>query len=380
MFTILQINWSDLQYTIDDLGRAVYSFPVHIRALLVITLIFVIIILILLAVVLGSRIFKTGRARKRNELHEQYQKVFKVLLFEDRIVPTKIQGYFNPVDLRIKFNREIIQQEIIHLHENFRGETAERLEEIYIQLNLHFDSIAKLKDKRWYIIAKGMRELALMNVKNSLPHFTPFLNNPNDVLRMEARISIMKLSDKNPLAFLSHEKTHLSAWDTANIYSMLAKLPEKMIPDFSEWLDSPNKDVVIFCIDMIGRFRQQTSTVKLIQQLDSKDERIRLAVIRSLKSLNESKAEIKMIEIYPNENITLKKEILKALEVLGSAQSAGFLERILKQKPSDLPLAIQAVRSLLSLGHTGAGIVEKLFSESDANMQLIINHAKDKRL
>ena len=196
---ILQIDWSELQYAADDFGRTVYSFPIHIRVLLAITLIFLLIILVLLAVVLSSRIYKTSRLIKRNELHIKYQQVFRVLLFEERVNGNGIREYFDAKDLSDQFNREIIIEEIIHLHENFTGETAERLEEIFMQLNFHLDSIQKLKNKRWYIVAKGMRELALMNVKEALPIVTEFLNNKNEILRMETRISIMKLSDQDPL-------------------------------------------------------------------------------------------------------------------------------------------------------------------------------------
>ena len=377
---ILQIDWSELQYAADDFGRTVYSFPIHIRVLLAITLIFLLIILVLLAVVLSSRIYKTSRLIKRNELHIKYQQVFRVLLFEERVNGNGIREYFDAKDLSDQFNREIIIEEIIHLHENFTGETAERLEEIFMQLNFHLDSIQKLKNKRWYIVAKGMRELALMNVKEALPIVTEFLNNKNEILRMETRISIMKLSDQDPLTFLSKETTPLTGWDIANIYSMLSKMPEKLIPDFRKWINSPNKDVTLFCIQMIGTFRQQESVNSLVELLKSENESIRLASINSLRLLSAVAAEKPMIEIYEKENINVRTEILKTLEVMGSSYSAPFLEKILRQPFEDYPLVIQAVRTLLALGNQGNTIVEQIFQQSGPKMQLVINHAKDKRL
>ena len=271
-------------------------------------------------------------------------------------------------------------EEVIHLHVNFTGETAERLEDIYIQLNFHQDSIHKLKNKRWYIIAKGMRELALMNVKQALPLVSEFINNKNEILRMESRIAIMKLSEKDPLSFLSRETTPLSGWDTANIYSMLSKMPEKLMPDFSKWLNSPNKDVVLFSIQMIGTFRQQESVEILLTLLKSENEKIRLAAIHALRLLNASAAEKPMIDIYEKEGIGVRTEILKTIEVIGSHFSIPFLEKILNQPLEDYPLVIQAVRALLALGVTGNTIVDELYQKSGSQMQLVINHAKDKRL
>lgn len=377
---LLQIDWSDLQYTVDDLGRTVYSFPVHIRILLAVTLIFLMVILVLLAVILGSRIYKTGRVIKREELRTKYQQVFRELLFEDNITGPGIKDAFDTKDLKDKFHREIIREEIIHLHENFTGETAERLEEIYMRLNFHFDSIQKLKSRKWYISAKGMRELALMNIRQALPDMKSFINHKNEILRMESRIAIMKLSDTDPLAFLTSETAPLTGWDTANIYSMLSKMPEKMIPDFSIWLNSPNQDVVLFCIQMIGAFRQQDSVQRLLDLLKSDDERIRLAVIKALRLLNVSEGEKPIVDIYPKENISVRTEILRTLEVVGSTYSLPFLEKIIRQPPEDYPLSIQAVRALLAMGNPGQKIVNSIFEQAPAPVQLIINHAKDKRL
>ena len=377
---ILQIDWSNLQYTVDDLGRTVYSFPVHIRVLLAVALIFLLIVFILLGVVLSSRIYKTARVIKKEELQIKYQKIFRELLFEERQEVSDIKNYFDATDLKEQFNRETIMYEIIHLHENFTGETAERLEEIFTSLNFHVDSIQKLKDKRWYVIAKGLRELALMNVKQSLTIVSGFINNKNEILRMEARIAIMKLSDKEPLSFLSMEATYLSAWDTANIYSMLTKMPEKLIPDFSIWLDSKNKSVVLFCIQLIGTYRQQESIHKLLALLKSNDENIRFASIKALRSMNAVAAEKPMINIYEGESILIRLEILKTLESIGSSNSVLFLEKIIRQPLEDYPLTIQAVRALRSIGENGKAIIEQIFNQSDEQMQLVINHAKDKRL
>lgn len=377
---LLQIDISDLQYTVDDFSRTVYTFPVHIRVLLAITLIFLLIILVLLGIVLSSRIYKTGRAIKSEELRNKYQQILRVLLFDDRDGNSEIVSFFDPKDLEENFSRETIMNEIIHLHENFTGETAERLEEIYIALNFHHDSLKKLKDKRWYIIAKGMRELALMNVKQALPEVSGFVNNKNEILRMESRIAIMKLSDHDHLSFLSLETTPLSGWDTANIYSMLSKMPEKVIPDFSAWLDSKNKDVVLFCIHMIGTYRQQDSAGKLIELLKSDDENLRYAVIKALRSLSSNASEYPLIEIYEKESLRNRTEILRTLEVIGGSQSVTFLEKIIRRPIEDYPLVIQAVRSLMATGNTGQNIIEGIYQQSGAQMQLVINHAKDKRL
>ncbi|HQV99489.1 MAG TPA: HEAT repeat domain-containing protein [Bacteroidia bacterium] len=377
---MLQLNFNDLQYSVDEVGRSIYSFPVHIRILIGVTILFMLIILILLAVIMGSRIFKTKRSNKKAELHKKYQPVFRNLIFEEALDRNKVLSMFDRIDLDTPFNRTTILDEIIHLHENFTGETAERLEEIYTFLEFEKDSMLKLKSKRWYIIAKGMKELAIMNVKSGYTEISGFLNSKNEILRMETRIALMKLSDTDPLAFLSKETEHLSDWDSANIYNMLTKMPEKMIPDFSNWLNSPNRDVVVFCIQMIGRFRQRESIKTLLVLLKSPDLRIKLCVIKALRELSATDGEEPLLEIYPLENLATKSEILKTLEVIGSAKSVPVLEKIIRQPIEDYPVSIQAVRSLLSIHANGEQIIETIFNQSGPQLQLMIRHARDRRL
>ena len=377
---LLQVNWSNVEYTFEDIRKSVYTFPVKIRVLLIMTLIFIIVILVLLGIIMSSRIYKTLRHNKRVEIRKKYQNIFHQLIFEEAQSEERIRNKFTNSDLTIALNRETILEELIHLHENFTGETAERLEEIYLALHFDEDSLNKLKSKRWYLIAKGMKELAIMNVKSAHPEISKFINSKNDILRMETRIALMKLSDYEPMAFLNKETEPLSDWDSANIYNMLTKMPEKMIPDFSHWLNSSNKDVIVFCIQMIGRFRQRESVKTLLILLNNQDERIKLTVIRALRELGSDEGEESLLVLYPLSNNIVKNEILKTLEFIGGEKSIIFLEKIIRQPVEDYPISIQAIRSMIAINNVGNKLIDSIFSQAGPQLQLIIQHARDKRL
>lgn len=329
---------------------------------------------------MSSRVYKTLRHDKRVEIRKKYQNIFHQLIFEEAQSEDRIRNKFTNSDLTIALNRETILEELIHLHENFTGETAERLEEIYLALNFDGDSVNKLKSKKWYVIAKGMKELAIMNVKSAHPAISKFINSKNDILRMETRIALMKLSDFEPMAFLNKETEPLSDWDSANIYNMLTKMPEKMIPDFSHWLNSSNKDIIVFCIQMIGRFRQRESVKTLLLLLNNQDERIKLTVIRALRELGSDEGEESLLVLYPLSNNNVKNEILKTLEFIGSEKSIIFLEKIIRQPVEDYPISIQAIRAMIAINNVGNKLIDSIFSQAGPQLQLIIQHARDKRL
>ncbi|HNP49735.1 MAG TPA: HEAT repeat domain-containing protein [Bacteroidia bacterium] len=379
---LLQIDWTDLQYTADEFSRDVYSFPVTIRVLIGVTLVFIFIIVVLLGVILGSRIYKTQRENKRNYLRTKYQPIFTKLLFDDDawMENSDVFQQIDETDLKIQFHREVLNNEIIHLHSNFTGETALRLEKLYVILQFHEDAYKRLQSKQWHIVAKAMRELALMNVQEAHKMLSRFLNSKNEILRMEARVAMMKLSDSEPLSFLSKETEPLTDWDKANIHAMLTRMKEPVIPDFTMWLNSPNKTVIHFCIMMIGYYRQQESAPVLVKMLDHPDEYIRLAAIRALRELNAHSSEENLITLYPLETSEIQHEILKTLEVIGKDKSTHLLEKILKQPITEYRLAIQAVRALLVTSPLGQQKVKEMQQHGEPVLQSIILHALDKRL
>ena len=382
---LFQINWSNLTYSVDDFGRTVYSFPIHIRIMIGVTLLFVLIILALLGIILGSRIYKTNRGIRKEKLKKKYQPILRELLFSDdesKIMPDELIKSFDSKDLNVSISRETISDELIHLHENFTGQTATRLEHIYKHLGLHKDSLRKLNNKKWYVVAKGMRELARMSVHEGYNFIFPFLNDTNEVLRMEARIAMMKLSEGNPLSFLTNENVILTDWDTANIYSMLLKLPEHQRPDFRQWLGSENNDVNLFCIRMIGVFRQQNGLQMLIDILDLPNLRdnIKKAVLKAVREMNAQAAEQKLLLLFMQETAELKLDILRTLEVMGSEQSASLMEEIIQAEPIDITMAVQATRTLIKISAKGRLFIEQVLENATPQLELIILHAKDSRL
>jgi len=380
--SLLQIDLYEIPTTADEWGKLFYSFPIHIRILMGVILIFCLVITVLFAIILGSRIFKTNRNRTAKRLQRKYQPVFTQLLFEDdsRLISDTFFTLFDKKDLKDKHHRTVLLEELIHLHENFTGETAVRLELIYRKLEFHKDSLKKLKSRRWYIVAKGLRELALMNIRETTEPMLLFINSKNELLRMEARIALVKLSENDPLFFLSKETETLSAWDMANLHAMLAKLPETNIPFFSLWLNSSNKSVVLFCISMIGAFRQNDAIPVLLRLLDQDDEPIKQAAIRALREMNAVQAEEKLIAMYPLETPYVQNEILKSLETIASDKSISLYDHILRQPAPELQHALHSVKALLALGENGKNVLSRLSELKNERLQLIFQHASDPRL
>ncbi|CAN5678088.1 hypothetical protein BH11BAC1_BH11BAC1_11000 [soil metagenome] len=380
--SLLQIDLYEIPNTADEWGKLLYSFPIHIRILMGVILIFCLVITILFAVIIGSRIFKTNRLRTEKYIRKKYQPVFTQLLFEDdnRLISDTFFTLFHKKDLKDKHRRSILLEELIHLHENFTGETAVRLELIYRKLEFHQDSLSKLKSRKWYLVAKGLRELALMNIKEATTPILQFIKSKNEILRMEARIALVKLSKTDPLFFLEKESEALSAWDMANLHAMLVKIPEGNIPAFNTWLNSPNKSVVLFCISMIGAFKQNSAVPILLKLLERDDDSFKQAVMKALREMNALQAEEKLISMYAHESSIVQNEILRSLETIASEKSIPLYEKILRQPLPEMQHALHSVKGLVTLGERGKKILSSISDLKNERLQLIISHASDTRM
>lgn len=382
MHRLLQINWTDIQYSSRELDRAVYNFPLHLRVLFVITVCFLLLTLLLLMTILASRIVKTKRSLKKHDLQKAFQPILSELLFGTGTAPeaATIRKRFEPIDTGNRFIRKVLMEEIIHLHDNFTGESALHLEKIFMTLGLHEDCLKKIESKRWHVIAAGMRESALMNIREATPKIAKFLDSKNEMLRYESRITIMKLSESDPLSFLDHEQATLSEWDRSYIFTMLTKMPEKSVPDFSRWLGSANASIVDFSISMIGAFHQQQSIPKLIGLLESADEKRRVLVIRSLRKCGATAAEEALIRRYEKETPSVRDEIIQSFATLGSIRSVEFLSDLLKKSQNEISHTVHILRSLLAIGTDGERVVNDAFLRGEERLRTAILHAKDQRL
>lgn len=379
---ILQINWTDIQYTSEEMGRSVYEFPLHIRVLFAITLLLVALILSLLFVVISSRIIKTNHEIRRRRIKDKYIDIFHQILFGDeaQLEGDRIFELIDKKDLRNLFNREVILETLVHLHESFSGETVGRLEKTYQNSGLYLHSLKRLKHRRWDMKALGLRELSRMNTKSAIPQIEPFIQHSHEILRYEARVALMKLSETDHLSFLDHEKGILSDWDQANIYTMLTRMPKEAVPDFSRWFEAKNPSVVEFAISMTGAFQQTQSLPKLLRMMDEASERQRLHIIRTFVRCNNASIEQYLIERFPSETETVQNEIIQSIAQIGTSKSTDFLERILKKPQDDISQTVFILRSLLHAGDRGQLLVEELSRKGSDRMRIAVAHAKDQRL
>ena len=214
-------------------------------ALLVTILYMVIIYSIITLITLLTIILLNRRRLEREEvlkdyLLEKYQQLLMNYLFEEEKRETAFKELSRIADNRI--NRQMLIDQMIDLSVNLKGEIKEDIQELFLRLGLKRDSLEKAYSRKWHQNVKGYRELAYMNIRDANEKIAKSLNSNNEILRMEAQIAMVRLSDGNPYEFLHLIKKPLSLWEQVTLHELQIQ-HNLEIPDYKQWFGSANKSV-----------------------------------------------------------------------------------------------------------------------------------------
>jgi HEAT repeat protein len=347
--------------------------------ILYIVIVYSIITLIVLTVfILLNRSRMQKEQILRQELNEQYQQLLIDYLFDEE----QRKEIFRQI-LRIasnNFRRQILINQIIELSVNMQGKVRDDLRNLYLDVGLKKDSLRKAYSKKWHENVKGFRELAYMNIRSANDRIIECLNAHNQILRMEAQIALVRLSDENPYTFLNFLEKPLAKWEQITIHELLMQ-HNLNVPDFSEWFDSENLSIVKFSLQMVAWFGQKEAIGGVIRLLSHPDEEVRMHAIRTCGKLGENEALPHLAQMYDRESYKIRMELLKAFAQVPDEQYLEFLNGVL-DKEEDVQLQILATKAMEKLDEPGIARLIKLMKKKSEyrNYQIIIRHVLDGRI
>ena len=346
------------------------------RIILILNLFFLFSATVMAIVILYRRIRSSRIRRVQNNCRDKYREFLAYWLYDDHAnsVPESLG-----TELSEKIHREVFVDELLSLHSNLLGESADILVNLFYFNGLDKYSIQKVLDKKWYVKAKGFRELSQMRILEGVDLIKPYLNSKNSVLRIEAQMAWIQLNPDNPLGFYDNPDIKLTVWGQLNSLVALKKIAS--VPDFRRWVTVVNKDVARFTIRLSGLFKQYENADLVAQRLSDDDPETRRIAIITLGKLAVPSSVPALRDLYPNETNNNKIEIIIALILIYDMSNITFFEDILLND-SDIYLRILAAKGLKSLDGDGKERLESLYSNATDNVLLknIIIHAKDQRI
>lgn len=362
-------------------GRLMERFqksPLFITILYAVILYSIVTLIILLILILIHRRKLNREQKLKDYLLEQYQHLLMDYLFDG----TKREAAFRQLDRLAynRINRQTLIDQMIDLSVNLKGEIREEIQALYMGLGLKKDSLQKAFSRKWHNNVKGFRELAFMNIREANEKIVKSLNSGNEILRMEAQIAMVRLSDVDPYEFLDLLERPFSLWEQVTLHELQIQHNLK-VPDFKRWFFSQNDSVVIFALEMVSWYKQRGAGKDILRLFEHGNEHVRGTAYTVCGDIGLKMGLQPMKKKYPVESFNNKLEILRTFARLPQEKYLKFLKSVLDTE-EDVQLQIEATKAMENTGEPGISMLIKLMKSKSPykNYQIIIRHVLDGRI
>ena len=343
-----------------------------VNALIITIFISIATMLILLVVILLNRTRMEKEEDLKQYLAETYQGMIIDYLFTGSS-PDRFRSIASDT-----YRRQALIDQMIDVSVNLKGDAEEKLCGLYLYLGLDRDSINRANDYRWHKKIKGFRELAFMNIKDANNSIYKALNSKNDILRMEAQIALVRLSDEDPLSFLFQLIRPFSLWEQITLHELIIQhdLP---VPEFKKFLKASNPTVVMFALRMIREFKQKDAEDDVRDTLESSSPGVRRLAVQVAGDLEMRSSLEVMKRMYKSQDHNTCLEIIRAMAKMPDPSLMGFLKLVL-DKEDDVQLQIEATKAIENNGEEGVKTLVKLMKSEYKNYNIIVRHVLDRRI
>lgn len=281
-------------------------------------------------------------------------------------VPEKVKAL-----LPNKYFRIIFTNQLLSAKENMVGSSGDNLIKLYTQLGLEVYALKKIRSKTWHKIAKGIKEVGLMDLKKYSVDVEPFLDYRRHLIRIEAQNTMLKFNGFQGLRFLDTATYPISEWHQLKLLEELAQLPPDDFTGIDIWLNSSNDTVVLFALKLVRNYHLFQFHEQLTQLFSHENELIKLHAIVTIKEIpNETTANC-LIAIYPKETLNIKLEILAALKEVAMNDEIPFFVSCLDESDTDIKFAAAA-----SLHHIKPEGFKHVLAHADADKEPLIRIIK----
>lgn len=351
--------------------------PLIIQVIWVMIVIFVFLIVYL---ILNLR-FLRKNLRKKERIVLLYEKKYESYLLnylysgneEDDISPSQ-QVIIKQLKKSTKdpFLRKILISLFVKLKNEISGEIVELIHELYAHIGLVSYALARLEHKKWYVIAKGIRELNQFNVKEAHDAVILHINHPRREVRKEMQLYMLNLFSFEGLSFLNLLEMQLSEWDQIQLLGALQRLKHQDEIDINPWLNSPNDSVVIFALKLAEIYNQIESESSILLLLNHNSKKIRVEAIRVLSHLNVLEAKEILKLDFVNRSHEEQIAFLMLMENLYEHEDESFILEYINSEIFEIRIA--ALKILKKLNQEKFNLLLK--QSSDPQFLKVINFIK----
>ncbi len=285
---------------------------------------------------------------------EEYEAILVNYLFageEGESISSEQRFIINFIKTVIKnpFRRKIVLTILLKLRNEISGEMGDLIETLYCESGLKNYALSKLKNRNWYIVAKGIGELTQFRVKDAHDAIVKHVYHKRREVRKEVQLYLVHLFRFNGLKFLDDLKTQLSEWDQIQILEVLQKFENQEIPDIKGWLNSPNDSVVIFTLKIVKNYNLTEVNDLLIALLAHKNIQVRINAIEILDHLYVFEAKDVLKKNFNERSIEEQILFFRMLENFADDSDKEFVIKHVQHENFEIKLSALKILKVLNI-------------------------------
>lgn len=270
--------------------------------------------------------------------------------------------------------RDLFLAKLVDSEKKFSGAAQNEIHQLFQDYNLEKEALEKLNQKKPYLIAGGIQEVASMHVESAVPQIISFLNHPSPLVYQEAQYAMVGFKGFDGLQFLNTISHKISEWQQLRLLLSVSHVPQDCDETVNNWLQSPNNSVIIFTLRLLRKFQMLSFYPRILPLLQHPSEDVRIQTVQSLQSLENSSTISHLTESYVHQTPEVQVEIIRILKISKDQRCVDFLKKQLVEH-SFPKLKIFAAEALFSLGH-GPYLIHLTEEESSPSQLVqIIKHS-----
>ncbi|RAI97568.1 HEAT repeat protein [Chitinophaga skermanii] len=250
------------------------------------------------------------------------------------------------------YSRQYAVDQLINTKKNLIGIAGQNTVWLYEKLGLKKISLDNFHSRQWFLKAKGIYELYMMEQKDMQDELFPYTNSSNEYVRTEAQTAILAFEGFEGLRFFNTLTHPITNWQQIKLMEQLRPLdPPGIFEDMPNWLQSSNPMVVQFALKLAGEYQQFQVLDCVYKCLGSEHPAIREQAIIALVRMGDETSASAIIERYNNETKNNKQTILRSLYHVASTNELPFLLEVYETGDGDTKLL--AARAIAHIGPAG---------------------------
>ncbi len=269
------------------------------------------------------------------------------------------------------FDKKVMTKELAETCKKLSGNSEENVQWLFEKTGLGKDLIKQLTNKRWYLKAEAIQQLASLNQHKQLRKIYYYTNHANLLVRMDAQVAIIKLTGFKGLRFLKVISYPITTWQQLQLLNELSRQKPDSFENLSQWIKSSNETVVEFALKLVGIYQQYEQYEHVVECLSHTSMLIQDQAVSTLSKIHLEDTASLYVSHYHSLEKSVQFMIIQFLKEIGTDAEIPFLKSILNHPDNSFKL--EAARAIKFIGNSEFVITDYAIDENRYPWYVILN-------